>query len=306
MIHAVRSNNMSDMGGLRRQMPYTFWTFLIGSLALAGIVPLAGFWSKDEILASLSEDAFGLGAAADLVLVLAIAGAFVTAFYMARAVYLSFFGSYKGKAEPHESPAVMTYPLVGLAAFSVIAGWVNVPGAFTAFTDWLGARAHAALDHHAATLDLGVAAAGTLAALIGIGAGTALFRRDAATQAQRDRLRVPLLYPVLRRKYYFDDLYMHGLVNPIKGPVARAVNWTNDVIIDGVVNGAGALARQLSRLVYAGLDQLGIDRIFNAAAAATGEAGSALRRVQTGKVQQYAGALFAGAVLLVVGFLIFS
>ncbi len=306
IIHAVRSNNLSDMGGLRRHMPYTFWTFVIGSLALAGIVPLSGFWSKDEILASLSEDAFGLGAAADLVLVLAIAGAFVTAFYMARVVYLAFFGSYKGEAEPHEAPAVMTYPLVGLAVFSVIAGWVNVPGAFTAFTEWLAARAHAALDPHATALNWGLAGAGTLAALAGIAAGIGLFRRDASSQAQRDRFRVPLLYPVLRRGYYFDDLYARALVNPIKGPVARAVNWTNDVIIDGVVNAFGAATRRLSLLVYGGLDQRGIDLTINAAAAAADRAGSVLRRAQTGKVQQYAAALFAGAVLLVVGFLIFS
>ena len=142
--------------------------------------------------------------------------------------------------------------------------------------------------------------------LSGIAAGTALFRRDAASQARRDRFRVPLLYPVLQRGYYFDDLYMNGLVNPIKGPVAKAVNWTNDVIIDGVVNAFGVAARRLSRLVYGGLDQRGIDLTFNAAAAATGEAGAALRKAQTGKVQQYAAALFVGAVLLVIGFLILS
>jgi NADH-quinone oxidoreductase subunit L len=273
---------------------------------LAGIIPLSGFWSKDEILASLSTDAFGLGTAADVVLVLGIAGAFVTAFYMARAVHLAFFGSYKGEMRPHEGPAVMTYPLVGLAVFAVIAGWVNIPGAFTAFTGWLGARVHAALDPHADALDWGLVGVGTLAALVGIVAGTALYGRDASTQAGRDRFRVPLLYPLLQRKYYFDDLYGYGLVKPIRGPIARAVNWTNDVVIDGVVNAFGAAARRLSLLVYGGLDRRGIDLTINAAAAATGRAGSALRRAQTGKVQQYAAALFAGAVLLVVGFLIFS
>jgi NADH-quinone oxidoreductase subunit L len=308
VIHAVHSNNMSDMGGLRKHMPYTFWTFLIGSLALAGIAPLAGFWSKDEILASVLFDATeGPGdQVAAFVLVLAVAGAFITAFYMARTVYLTFFGTYKGHGRPHESPRVMTYPLVGLAAFSVVAGLFNVPGVFTPFTRWLASRLHAAGDHHAEALNLVLAVIGLGAALIGIAAGTALFRRDAATQRERDRFRIPVLYPLLERKYFVDDLYQRGIVDPLRGPVARSVDWSNRVIIDGAVNFFGALARRLSRVVYGGLDQRGIDLAVNAAAAATGEAGSALRHAQTGKVQQYAAALFAGVVLLVIGFLIFG
>ena len=130
VIHSVHSNNMSDMGGLRKYMPQTFWTFVIGSAALAGIVPLAGFWSKDEILASIQyagneyTTAQGGAALANFVLVVAILGAFVTAFYMTRAVSLTFFGTYKGHGHPHESPKIMTYPLIGLAFFSVVAGWI--------------------------------------------------------------------------------------------------------------------------------------------------------------------------------------
>ena len=307
VIHAVRSNNMSDMGGLRRSMPITFWTFVVGSLALAGIVPLSGFWSKDEILASLYYDSqHGGGSLATFVLVLALAGAFITAFYMARAVNLTFFGRYKGAGHPHESPRVMTYPLIGLATLAAVGGLVNIPGAFPAFTDWLAARVHSAGDHHAEALNLGLAALGTLAALAGIAAGIALFGRDRATQKERDRFRVPLLYPLLERKYFVDDLYDYALVRPIRGPLARAANWSNNVIIDGAVNAFGVMARRLASLVYGGLDQRGIDLGINAAAAAAGEAGGALRRVQTGKVQQYAAALFLGAVLLVVGFLIFG
>ncbi len=307
VIHAVHSNNMSDMGGLRRKMPATFWTFVIGSLSLAGIVPLAGFWSKDEILASLLYDSqHDGGSLATFVLVLALMGAFVTAFYMARAVYLTFFGTYKGAAQPHESPRVMTYPLIGLAALAAVGGLVNIPGAFTPFTDWLAARVHLPGDHHAAALHLGLAAAGTLVALAGIAAGTALFARDRASQKARDRFRVPLLYPLLERKYYMDDLYDYAIVRPVRGPLARATNWSNDHILDWVVNGVGMTARYLASLVYGGIDQRGIDLGINAAAAAAGEVGGALRRAQTGKVQQYAAALFLGAVLLVVGFLIFG
>jgi NADH-quinone oxidoreductase subunit L len=307
VIHAVHSNNMSDMGGLRRSMPATFWTFVVGSLALAGIFPLSGFWSKDEILASIFYDSqHGGGSLATFVLVLSLAGAFVTAFYMARTVQLTFFGRYQGAGHPHESPRVMTYPLVGLAALAAVGGLVNIPGTFTAFTSWLAARVHLPGDHHAEALNLGLAAIGTLAALAGIAAGTALFGRDAATQKERDRFRVPLLYPLLEHKYYVDDLYDYGLVRPLRGPLARAVDWSNNVIIDGAVNGVGVVARRLASLVYGGLDQRGIDLGINAAAAAAGEAGGVLRRAQTGKVQQYAAALFLGAVLLVVGFLIFG
>jgi NADH-quinone oxidoreductase subunit L len=307
VIHGVHSNNMSDMGGLRAYMPSTYRTFLIGSLALAGIFPLSGFWSKDEILASISYDAgHGGGSAATLVLVLALLGAFVTAFYMARAVYLTFFGEYKGSAHPHESPRVMTWPLWGLTGLAALAGLVNVPGVWTPFTEWLAGRAHVIGDHHAESLNYGLAALSLGLAIAGIVAGTALFRRDAATQQARDGFRIPVLYPLLTRKYYFDDLYMYGIVNPTKGPIARAVNWSNTYIIDSVINAAGALALAASRLVYRVFDQRGIDLAINSAATATGEAGGVLRHVQTGKVQQYAGALFVGAVLLVVGFMIFG
>ena len=307
VIHAVHSNNMSDMGGLRKFMPWTYRTFVIGSLALAGIFPLAGFWSKDEILASLRFDAgHGGGAVASVVLVIAIAGAFITAFYMARAVYLTFYGEYKGDAQPHESPKIMTYPLIGLAVLSVVAGFANMPGIFTGFTDWVGARVLLMGDHHAGSIDFLLAAIGLTVALAGIAAGTRLWSGDKDTQAARDTFRVPVLYPLLTRKYYIDDFYMRGIVNPTKGPVARAIDWSNTYVFDGVVNGAGVAAGFMAKIVYGGIDQRGIDLAVNATAAAAGEAGEQLRYTTTGRVQQYAWALFAGTILLVVGFLIFS
>jgi NADH-quinone oxidoreductase subunit L len=307
VIHAVHSNNMSDMGGLRKYMPSTYWTFIVGSLALAGIFPLAGFWSKDEILASIEYDAaHGGGTVATVVLVLAIAGAFITAFYMARAVYLTFFGEYKGEGQPHESPKLMTYPLIGLAALSAVAGFANMPGIFTGFTSWVGARLHTMGDHHAESINFLLAGIGLAVALAGIAAGTRLWKGDKDTQAARDTFRIPVLYPLLSNKYYIDDFYLRGVVGPIKGPIARATNWSNTYILDGVVNGVGAVARFLSGIVYRGVDQRGIDLAINAAAAATSEAGEQLRYTTTGRVQQYAIALFSGAILLVVGFLIFT
>jgi NADH-quinone oxidoreductase subunit L len=307
VIHAVHSNNMSDMGGLRKYMPSTFWTFIVGSLALAGIFPLAGFWSKDEILSSVSYDAgHGGGAVASIVLVVAILGAFITALYMARAVYLTFYGEYKGEGQPHESPKIMTYPLIGLAAMAAVAGFANMPGIYTGFTDWVGARVHVMGDHHAEAINYLLAGIGLAAAAAGIAAGTRLWRADRETQAARDRFRIPVLYPLLETKSYIDDFYLRGIVNPTKGPIARATDWSNTYLLDGVVNGVGLGAGFLSKIVYSGIDQRGIDLAVNVTAAATGEAGEQLRHTTTGRVQQYAGALFAGAILLVVGFLIFS
>ncbi|MEX2322790.1 MAG: NADH-quinone oxidoreductase subunit L [Acidimicrobiia bacterium] len=306
VIHAVHSNEMTDMGGLRKYMPGTYKTFLIGSLALAGIFPLAGFWSKDEILASIQYDATSGtgGTLASFVLVVAIVGAFITAFYMARTVYLTFFGEYKGHGHPHDPKPVMLYPLYALAFFAVVAGFVNMPGIFTGFTDWVGTRMFAAGDHHAESLNLVVAVIGLAAAGAGIALGTRLWRGDAATQEERDRFRIAGLYPLLERKYFIDDLYLGGVVGPIKGPVARFVDWTNTYVIDSVVNGVAAVSMTLGRFVYGGLDQRGIDLAANAIAGGASEAGEALRYTTTGKVQQYVGAVFLGAIVLVVGFLI--
>jgi NADH-quinone oxidoreductase subunit L len=305
VIHAVHSNNMTDMGGLRKYMPRTFWTFIIGSLALAGIFPLAGFWSKDEILASISFDAgsAGGGATAGVVLALAIGGAFITAFYMARAVFLTFFGKFKGDGHPHESPNTMTYPMIGLAVGAVFLGVFNIPGLTSWFTDGVGARFIAAGDHHAQSINYLLAVVGTLVAVAGIGAGYKLWRQDAVTQEGRDVFRIPVLYPLLEHKYYIDDLYMAGIIRPIRGPAARAVDWFNGHVIDVVVNGAGFLARGLGRIVYI-FDQRGIDGFINASGAAAGVAGGVLRLFQTGRVQQYAIMIFAGTVLLVVGLII--
>ena len=310
VIHAVHSNNMSDMGGLRKYMPQTYWTFLIGSAALAGIFPLAGFWSKDEILASISYSAgeFGVaqggGALANFILWVAIGGAFITAFYMTRAVWLTFFGTYKGHGEPHESPKIMTYPLIGLAVGAVVLGAMNIPGFTEYFTKGVGARFTAVLDHHAESIDLVLAGLGTLAAVGGILLGLRLWGPDRKTQQERDRFEIPVLYPLLRNKYYIDDFYMDGIIRPTRGPVAGAVDWFNGHVLDFIVNGAGLLAKSAGRVVYF-FDQKGIDGVINTTGAFTGATGGVLRFLQSGRVQQYAILIFAATVLLVAGFLIF-
>jgi NADH-quinone oxidoreductase subunit L len=286
---------------LRRFMPTTYRTFVLGSLALAGIFPFAGFWSKDEILATLDYEGYVA------VMWIAILGAFVTAFYMARCVALTFHGAYKGHGHPHESPRVMTGPLVALAVPSVVAGLLNIPGVswpgLRNFTEWLAVRVVPMGDHHAESIDYLLAGIGLLAAVAGIALGWRLFAPDRDTQAERDRYEIPLLYPLLRRGYYIDDVAL-GVTAGTTGPLARFVDWTNTYVIDGIVNGVGALSLAAGRFVYGGLDQRGVDGFFNGLSAAADSVGGSLRKLQSGRVQHYAASFVTGVLVLVIVFVL--
>ncbi len=298
VIHAVHSNNMSDMGGLRKYTPVTFWTWIVGALALSGI-GLSGFWSKDEILGTLSHEGY------EAVMWISVAGAFVTAFYMARATFLTFFGTYKGHGEPHESPRIMTVPLIILAVPSALVGIVNIPGLSLGrlrnYTEWLSVRLVPMGDHHPEAIDWGLAMIGLAAALLGVLVGYAIYFKDAETQLERDSFEIPLLFPLLRKKYYIDDLAL-GIVALFTGPIARFVNWTNTYVIDIIPNAIGGSVKALGGFVYGVLDQKGVDGVFNGLSAATDGAGSVVRKWQTGRVQQYAAAVVAGALILVALF----
>ncbi|MCL1598361.1 MAG: NADH-quinone oxidoreductase subunit L, partial [Actinomycetia bacterium] len=204
VIHAVHSNNMSDMGGLRKKMPITFWTFIIGTLALIGVFPFAGFFSKDEILASMAFSGESGQNIANFILILGIAGAFITAFYMTRLVALTFFGEYKGHAHPHESPKMMTYPLIGLAFFALTAGWMNIPGVYTGFTEWLATRVPLTGmgDHHAEGFEWPLVFLTSGIVIASVVIGWLIYSRDAETQLERDRLRIPVLWPLFENLYY--------------------------------------------------------------------------------------------------------
>ncbi|HXF56425.1 MAG TPA: NADH-quinone oxidoreductase subunit L [Actinomycetota bacterium] len=287
VIHAVHTNDMRAMGGLRRQMPVTFWTFLVGSAALAGIFPLAGFWSKDEIIAAAWHSGH------DLIFVGALATAALTALYMTRAVLLTFFGEYRGEAHPHESPRVMTWPLLLLAALSVGAGFLNASafGVHT-FAEWV----HVGPEAHVEPFSWALAAVSLLAAGAGVAAGVALYGR----YRERDPLRAAgPLYTFVERKYFLDDLYLKGIVRPTAYTVAAAVNWTNQYILDGLVNAAGWVARRVARLVDR-LDRRVVDGAVNGVAFTTNVSGGLLRYIQTGNVQRYAVFLFVGVAVLAI------
>jgi len=300
LIHAVHSNNMSDMGGLRKAMPITFWTFLIGSLALAAIPPLAGFWSKDEILAGALG---GGGATGTLVLVLGSLGGLITAFYMTRVLWLVFAGEYRGHGHPHESPPAMAVPLIVLAVPAALIGFINIP------TDALHSVGFAAwtmfsleyFEGHPAEFNVVLATVTTLLALGGIALGTALYRR----LPERDpMLQMGPLTTLLVRKYYLDDLYSDVIARGlVRGTLARWAYWTNDHVLDRIVYLAGAAAVSLGRLTYRYADQRGIDGVIHGLAGGANVLGrDLLRKVQSGNVQLYAGALFVGVFVLAIAF----
>jgi NADH-quinone oxidoreductase subunit L len=285
-----------DMGGLRKYMPITFVTFVIGSLALAGIFPLAGFWSKDEILVTAGRTGF------DFFLYVGLVGAFLTAAYMTRCVYLTFFGEFRGHGEPHESPPAITVPLVVLAALSVLAGFTNA-GAFgiEKFKDWfeagvaLPALEHADFEAVKAVLSVSIAAIGIGVAAYfwfereELGALRGLTQRNALARAG---------YRLLEKKLYLDDLYEKVIVAGIKGPVARGTYWFDQRVIDGAVNGVARGVARLGRVAYDVVDQRVVDGAVNGIAEAAGETGGLLRYVQSGRVQRYALTLFAAVAAL--------
>ena len=300
LIHAAHSNNMSDMGGMRKFMPVTFWTFLIGSLALMALPPLAGFWSKDEILASAQGAGTGTG---NLVFALGIVGGMITAFYMARVLWLVFAGEYRGHGHPHESPRSMAVPLVLLAVPSVLIGLWNLPVASFQPSSFSAATMFSATywAEHPAHFVPWIAAGATGLALIGILAGTALYRR-APSPAEDPMLRMGPVTRVLVNKYYLDSLYHHGVVRPVRDKLSVALYWINDNVIDRIVYLAGVGAMRLGRVTYTYADQKGIDGAVNGLGVSANWSGGLLKFAQSGNVQLYAGAMFVGVIVLGVLF----
>jgi NADH-quinone oxidoreductase subunit L len=275
IIHAVHSNNMSEMGGLARAMPLTFITFLTGGLALVGIAPLSGFWSKDEILTDAWNAGFGQGheglatspAVAQVVFVTGMVTALLTALYVARMLWLSFGAAYRGQGHPHEAEAGILFPLVVLAVGAALAGFVGLGD--NSISTWI--QTPLLPSEGPATLNLGLIVATTAVALLGLLAGTALYRRGLPEHEYLERF--PPVWTVLQRKFFLDDLYERVLVRGVAGALAPATYWFDQRVIDGVVDGVGLGTRRLAR---------------------------GLRYVQSGQAQWYAAALFLGVVGLAV------
>jgi len=294
LIHAVHSNNMSDMGGLRKHMPTTFVTFMIGSIALMGIPPLAGFWSKDEILNGALGNHYGLFVAVGL------AGAFMTACYMTRACYLIFWGQYRGHGHPHESPPSMAWPLRILAVPSIFVGLLSAPGILK-FNEWVEFEIEGVpsfLHHH--DFNAGLAALSTLVALAGAGAALAYYNRGFLRGLTQRVALARTGYKFLVNKYYLDALFIDGVIRKIQYPIAKAAYWINQNVIDGIVNGVGYASREVAHATYDYLDQKVIDGAVNGAGLTAEGGGAVLRHTQSGRVQQYAAYLFGASALLAV------
>jgi len=306
--------DMRNMGGLRHKMKTTFWVYLVGALALAGIVPLAGFWSKDEILAEAST----LNPAIYWLLIIA---AFFTAFYMGRQIFMVFFGDPRSEpaAQAKESPAVMTIPLIILALLSIVGGFLNFPTLHT-FTTWLehtiqvvaeGATGGEAV---AGGFNIVVAILSTVLALGAITIAWYLYMRRS-----QDMLKLPLnkraddplrpilgpIFTLLENKYWVDELYGYLVIKPyqwLSKFLAEKVDWDfwhdffHDTILAGGFNGA---TRLLSGPVDLGI----IDGIANFLGDGFKELAAQMRKLQTGFVRNYALSIFIG-VVFIIGYLI--
>ncbi|MHB0988957.1 MAG: NADH-quinone oxidoreductase subunit L [Bellilinea sp.] len=229
--------DMREMGGLRKRMPLTFIVYLIGALALAGIAPLAGFFSKDEILAAANERLIAVYAVLTTT-------AFLTAFYMGRQLLLVFFGKPRSGASEKavESPLLVTLPLVVLALLSVFGGALNLPGLHLLET-WLE---HSLAEAAPGEFVLTVALISLSFALLGLLLAWLVYgRKPIFEQGQPDPLRRSLngLFTALENKWWVDELYHAVIVRPYQSISQFSAGAVDQGVIDGVVNGMGSLVR---------------------------------------------------------------
>jgi len=271
--HSTHTFDMRLMGGLRRTMPVTLITFTIAGLSLAGVFPLAGFWSKDEILGHAWQEQKAL-------FWIAFITVFLTALYIARVIFLTFGGEYRGGEQPaeahgtaahaggpHESPWVMALPLVVLAVPAVASGFANISGGVAHLLE--GALPEG-VELHEVSFSYGMAASSTAAALAGLFVAW-LFYGVQVFSAENVRRALAPLHTLVSNKYYLDHLYERVIVGKVfYGGVAFVLDLFDRRVVDGIVNGA---------------------------AWSTGRAAAGLRRLQSGQVQAYGAVAFAGLLL---------
>ena len=332
--HSVHSFDMKkSMGGMRKFMPTTYKTFVICTIALMGLPPLAGFWSKDEIL--VGTGGWGLfggtggNGAYVFALVMGIIGAALTCAYMTRVIYLTFFGEFRGDThghgDPHESGKRITIPLIILSVMAIGAGFLNLPVGFLTgnTTSWQERFGHyvepvatyfPAIAHGTPSWTLAIFS--TLVALTGVGLAAHYFfikvnaQSPAATELANGLTSKNKIakagHTVLKQKYYLDHLYTDIIANGTKGPVADAAYWTNQKGIDGVVNQVGKQATKSATFVYEKIDQNLVDGAVNLSGRASEGLGETTRTiVQRGKVHQYAAIMFAATTILAGLFIVF-
>lgn len=280
VIHGMAGNqDMRKMGGLKSPMPITHWTMLAGVAAISGLPLLSGFFSKDEILWHSYSSVFG----SNFLYSMGLITAAITAFYMFRLYFMTFHGEslWDREVTPHESPRVMTMPLIVLAALSIMGGYIGIPaslGGGNLFHHFIDLSSTDATGEHVFRLAQMLFSENVLmifsiaAAVSGLGGAYYLYVKAPALPA-KIAAAFRIVHTILSRKYYVDELYRALFVTPLlKG--SEAVWRRFDIAaIDGIVNGSGVLMTT---------------------------AGGVLRRIQTGVVQNYAAVFLAGVILIVL------
>lgn len=263
VMHALKDEaDIFKMGGLAKKMPVTFAAMTIGVLAISGIPPFAGFFSKDEILAAAA-------AVSTPLYLVAAATAFMTAFYMARLLFVAFLGEPNGSHDAHESPYTMKIPLIVLSILAVASGlWAHESG----FGEWV--RFGSA---HSGGIDWTIAISSTLLSLLAMGLAWKIYvKKQWSADAIAERFGA--FYTWSFHKYYVDEFYALLTKYFVDG-IGRLLYWVDLYIVDGIVN---ALAR------------------------ITDLCGAALNRLQSGQVQQYAAVFFSGAIALLAVSLLYA
>jgi NADH-quinone oxidoreductase subunit L len=301
--HKVDPQDMFNMGGLRKKMPITFWTFLIGGFALSGFpIITAGFWSKDEILA----DAFANG---HLTIFITLAlSAFMTAFYTMRQITLTFLGEPRTEEaeHAHETPWTMTAPLVVLAFFAVTYGWVGIPEHFPLLgglvPNWFHEFVGGTLAELPPVLEFNVVPLLTslVVALGGLFFGWLVYRN--VNSAAEDKLQIPFL----KNKYYFDEAYDFLFIKPLTWFSEVFVSkWMDKGLIDGILHIFGPATGGVGSAIRNYFDVPVVNQFFgDGSANATYWIGKNLRPIQTGRIQQYL--ILSLIIIVVIGGLVFA
>jgi NADH-quinone oxidoreductase subunit L len=289
VIHAMHTNDIWEMGGLYVKMRTTAITFILGSLSLAGIFPLSGFWSKDEILLLAWNKS-------PIFAIVGMAVAFMTAFYMFRLCFIAFYGKARDQHKfdhAHESPKVMTVPLVILAFLSIFAGWVGIPWLSKGYSTFVY---HHEVHHMEPNFILMIVA--TLVALAGIYLAYVIYYKETIS-AERLKNRFAPIHKLLYNKYYFDELYNAIIIRPIFKLAEFLFKKFDQGVIDWLVNAAGNFTVFLSWF-WELFDTYIVDGAVNGVGYVVRGTGAGIRRVQTGQLQNYAFIIFFGIVLIIL------
>lgn len=310
VIHAMGGEqDMRQMGGLRKVLPTTYWTFLVGTLAIAGVPGFAGFFSKDQILASTF-------AGHKVLWMVGLLTAGLTALYMFRLLFMTFWGEFRGSAEQrdhlHESPAVMTIPLVVLAVGAVVSGWFGLPKLghwdWNVFGHYLepvtrAVGGHGEAHHASVGLELALMALSVVVAGLGIFIAWRIYGDSKGLAAgQRWAERFPALHRVLANKYYVDELYDATVVRGTWA-TARGLYKFDAKVVDGMVNGSRHVTVGTSFL-SGFFDKFVVDGLVNFVGWILHRGSYFFRRLQTGLVSQYALVMVVGMFVLVLFYVV--